>query len=155
MRGGWFFFYGTLTEDHDNPVTRAVLPLFDGGQRASVRGRLRAVRTAEGWYPVLRAGAGRVVGRIYRAGPSFSARQLRLLDAYENVDPRYSGRSEYLRRTMHVRIAQGGWVMAQVYVHNRAWHPGLPVISGGDFAAFLRKRGLRALGSGVEGARRR
>ena len=66
VRGGWFFFYGTLTEDHDNPVTRAVLPLFDGGKRASVRGRLRAVRTAEGWYPVLRAGAGRVVGRVYR-----------------------------------------------------------------------------------------
>lgn len=155
MRSGWFFFYGTLTEDHDNPVTRQVMPLMQGGQRASVQGRLRAVRTRDGWYPVLRGGSGRAVGRIYRAGRGFSAKQLRLLDAYENFDPRCSGRSEYRRRALRVRIARGGWVMAQVYVHNRAWHAGLPVIAGGDFAAFLRKRGLRALGSGVEGARRR
>ncbi|MBB4613278.1 gamma-glutamylcyclotransferase family protein [Novosphingobium taihuense] len=155
MRGVWFFFYGTLTGDHDNPVAQQVMPLMQGGQCASLRGRLRAVRTGDGWYPVFQQGAGRVVGRIYRSGRSFSARQLRLLDAYENFDPRSSARSEYLRKALRVRIASGGWVMAQVYVHNRAWHPGLPVIAGGDFAAFLRNRRLRALGAGLEGARRR
>lgn len=146
MHGGWFFFYGTLTEDHENPVTRKVMPLLCGGQRASVRGRLRAVRTAEGWYPVLRGGSGRVTGRLYRAGRGFCAKQLRMLDAYENCDPRCIARSEYFRRMLRVRIARGGWVMAQVYVHNRAWHAGLPVIASGDFASFLRKRGLRAFG---------
>ncbi|MFN3457978.1 MAG: gamma-glutamylcyclotransferase family protein [Novosphingobium sp.] len=155
MRGSWFFFYGTLTEDHDNPVTRRVLPFLEGGQRASVRGRLRAVRTPDGWYPVLLAGPGRVAGRIYRAGRDFSAKQLRLLDAYENFHLRQPGRSEYLRRAMRVRIAHGGTVMAHVYVHNRPWHPGLPVIAGGDFATFLARRRVLALGSGLDGARRR
>lgn len=155
MRGSWFFFYGTMTEEHDNPVTRQVLPFLKGGQRASVRGRLRAVRTRDGWYPVLRSGPGRVAGRVYRTGPNFSTKQLRLLDAYENFDLRQPGRSEYLRRTLRVRIARGGTVLAHVYVHNRPWHPGLPVIAGGDFAGFLVSRRVRALGSGLDGARRR
>lgn len=155
MRGGWFFFYGTLTEDHDNPITRQVLPFLEGGRPASVRGRLRAVRTRDGWYPVLRTGPGWVAGRLYRMGVNFSVKQLRLLDAYENFDPQRPRRSEYVRRPMQVRGIRSGAVMAQVYVHNRPWHPGLPIVAGGDFAAFLVRRRLRALGSGLEGARRR
>ncbi|MBF9150575.1 gamma-glutamylcyclotransferase family protein [Novosphingobium jiangmenense] len=155
MRGSWFFFYGTLTEDHDNPVTRRILPLLEGGKRASVQGCLRTVPTPDGWYPVLRGGPGRVAGRLYQAGPSFSLKHLRLLDAYEDCDPRRICRSEYVRRTIRVRTARGGSVMAQVYVYNRPWHPGLRVIAGGDFTAFLAKHHLRAFGSRLDGNRRR
>lgn len=56
---------------------------------------------------------------------------------------------------MRVRTARGGSVTAQVYVHNRPWHPGLRVIAGGDFAAFLAKHRLRAFGSGSDGTLRR
>ncbi|HQS69471.1 MAG TPA: hypothetical protein PLM58_07565, partial [Novosphingobium sp.] len=51
MHRTWFFFYGTLSEDHDNPVNHAMLPLMEGSWRATVRGALRAVRGTDGWYP--------------------------------------------------------------------------------------------------------
>jgi gamma-glutamylcyclotransferase (GGCT)/AIG2-like uncharacterized protein YtfP len=144
MRSPWFFFYGTLSEDCDNPITRAILPLMRGGRRGSVRGSLRGVRTALGWYPVLANGFGRVRGRLYRAGPRFAARHLRALDAYEALDPQRLVKSEYRRRVVRVRIYGGGFVMAQAYCHNRPAHAGLPVIPGGDFALFLSRRRLRA-----------
>lgn len=143
----WFFFYGTLSEDHDNPATRALKPMLQGGWRATVRGSLRAVRSVEGWYPVLCSGRTRVAGRLYRKGPRFCARDMRTLDTYEAYHRRCRARSEYVRRAIRVRIRHGGWVMAQAYVYNRPRHPGLPIITGGDFTAFQRKRGLHAFGS--------
>ncbi|MCX7284693.1 MAG: gamma-glutamylcyclotransferase [Novosphingobium sp.] len=155
MRRAWFFFYGTLTEDHDNPVARRIAPIMQHGLRATVAGSLRAVRCAHGWYPVLGSGAGRVAGRLYRAGTQFCARDLRRMDAYEAFDPRRKGRSEYVRRPLRVRILRKGWVMAQVYVCNRPVHAGLPIIAGGDFAAFLKRRGLRAFNPGERADRPR
>ncbi len=143
MHRPWFFFYGTLSEDHDNAVTRKLLPLLAGGRQADVRGALRAVRCADGWYPVLSAGTGRVKGRIYRARRHFGARELRWLDRYEDFDRRKPAQSEYVRRTVRVRIVGKGWVTALVYVYNRPCHPGLRVIPDGDFTAFQRRRRLR------------
>lgn len=155
-----FFFYGTLTHAHDNPVTRAVLPLLGPARRGWVRGRLHAVRHGEGWYPVLTPapagrGFGRVSGYVYDSGPGFTRAALRLLDAYENCDPRRPARSEYLRRTMIVHIPGQGTVRADVYLFNRPLHAGLRAIPGGDFTAFIAARHLPALGSGRAGARRR
>lgn len=143
-----FFFYGTLTHEHDNPMTRRVLPLLGNGRRAWVRGVLHAVPHGAGWYPVLRSGGGRVWGWLYEAGPDFGPAALRLLDAYEAYDPRRPARSEYVRRTVRVRC--GGWVgRAQAYAHNRPVHAGMPRIAGGDFAAFVAARRRMALGAGV------
>lgn len=147
MGGRWFFFYGTLTQDHDNALTRAILPLLVRRQRAFVRGRLLAVRSPQGWYPVLCVGSGWVAGRLYRAGPRFAARHLRLLDAYEECDRHRPARSEYRRLNLRVRVAGGGTVTAQAYRHNRAAHAGLGVIPDGDFGAFVARRGLRAFRS--------
>lgn len=159
-----FFFYGTLTHAHDNPVTRAVLPLLGPARRGWVRGRLHAVRHGEGWYPVLTPASagglsgpasGRVFGYVYDSGPRFTRATLRLLDAYENCDPRRPARSEYRRRTVTVHVPGQGIVRADAYLFNRPLHPGLCPIPGGDFAAFIAARGLSALGSGSAGARRR
>lgn len=147
MCGRWFFFYGTLAHDHDNALTRIVMPFLDGGHRAHVCGRLRTVRTASGWYPVLCAGRGRVAGRLYRAGRGFGARHLRLLDAYEDFDARCTARSEYVRRMVRVTAAGRGAVTAQAYCYNRPVHPGLRIISGGDFAAYAVRMGLRVFGA--------
>ena len=147
VRGRWFFFYGTLAQDHDNALTRAIRPLLIGGRRATVRGRLWAMRAAGGWYPALRRGRGTVWGRLYRAGPCFSTRHMRLLDAYEDHDPRRPARSEYRRREVRVRVAGGGSVMAMAYIYNHPVHAGLRVIAGGDFAAFIVRHGLRAFGA--------
>lgn len=141
-----FFFYGTLTHEHDNALTRVILPLLGPGQRASVRGRLHAVRDAEGWYPVLTAGRGEVHGWLYEAGPGFGPRALRMLDAYEAFDPRRPAVSEYLRRAVQVRLAGGGTARAQVYRYNRPLHSGLRAVPCGDFTGFAAAHGLHAFG---------
>lgn len=146
MRATWFFFYGTLTEDHDNPLNRAILPLLEGAGEASVRGRLLAVRTPQGCYPALRPSAGRVHGQLYRAGPQFRSTHLRLLDRYELYDPVRPSRSEYRRSVTPVRPARGGTRRAHVYWHIGALHQGLRRIASGNFAAFARRAGLRVFG---------
>ncbi|MBB3861498.1 gamma-glutamylcyclotransferase (GGCT)/AIG2-like uncharacterized protein YtfP [Novosphingobium hassiacum] len=143
MRGRWFFFYGTLTQDHDNAMTRVLLPLLEGGRRAFVCGQLRAVRAPQGWYPVLCAGRGQVAGRVYR----LPQRVARLLDAYEEFDPRRRSRSEYVRRSLRVRIAGKGQVRAHAYRYNRPLHTGLRIIPSGDFAAYVTRHRLKAFGS--------
>jgi gamma-glutamylcyclotransferase (GGCT)/AIG2-like uncharacterized protein YtfP len=151
-----FFFYGTLTHAHDNPVTRAVLPLLGParrlGTRPAARGapRRRLVSGADA-----RSVSGRVFGYVYDSGPRFTRATLRLLDSYENCDPRRPARSEYRRRTVTVHVPGQGTVRADAYLFNRPLHPGLCPIPGGDFAAFIAARGLSALGSGRAGARRR
>lgn len=148
-----FFFYGTLTHEHDNPVTRRVLPLLGPGRRGWVRGTIHAVPQGGRWYPVLRAGRDRVWGWVYETGPRFDRAALRLLDAWEIYDSRRPARSEYLRRS--VRVICGGRVTrAQAYLHNRPLHPGMPRIAGGDFAAFVAARRKRALGAGGASATR-
>lgn len=147
MRGRWFFFYGTLAHDHHNDLTRAIMPVLEGGQRACVRGQLRAVRAAGGWYPILCAGQGRVIGRLYRAGRRFGAKHLGMLDAYEDFDARRADRSEYRRQPVWVRIAGGSGIMAQVYGYNRPVHGGLRIIPGGDFAAYAARAGLVVFGA--------
>jgi gamma-glutamylcyclotransferase (GGCT)/AIG2-like uncharacterized protein YtfP len=143
-----FFFYGTLTHEHDNPVTRRVLPLLGPGRRGWVRGTIHAVPQGGRWYPVLRRGRGRVWGWLYEAGPRFDRATLRLLDAWEVYDPRRPDRSEYLRRP--VRVCCGGRIaMAQAYVHNRPLHAGMRRITGGDFATFVKARRGKPLGAGA------
>jgi gamma-glutamylcyclotransferase (GGCT)/AIG2-like uncharacterized protein YtfP len=153
-----FFFYGTLTHEHDNAVTRAVLPLLRRIGPAAVRGRVLAVARGTGWYPVLHQGRGGGVGGgggggegwvhgwVYAAGPRFHRRALRLLDAWEDADARRPGRSEYVRVEVNVRIGRRV-VRAQAYRHNRPAHPGLKPIAGGSFAAFLSRCGRRAVGT--------
>lgn len=131
------FFYGTLTHQHDNPITRRVMPLLRCGQAGWVRGALHAVTVPGGCYPVLGSGRGWVRGWVYETGPDFSAATLRLLDSYECYSPRNPARSDYLRRQVSVRLSEGGHCAAQAYIGNRPRHGGLKRIASGDFAAWV------------------
>lgn len=147
MRGRWFFFYGTLTHDNANALTRTIMPVLAGGLRGFVHGRMRGVHTPQGCYPVLGGGNGRVSGRLYRAEQGFRPEHLRAMDAYEGFDFRRPSRSEYVRQAVRVTVAGGGWVMAQAYRYNRPIHPGLRIIPGGDFTAFAKRHRLRVFGT--------
>ncbi|MCH7629370.1 gamma-glutamylcyclotransferase family protein [Novosphingobium percolationis] len=138
MRGRLFFFYGTLTHDHDNAMTRAVLPLLRPVGRAAARGVVLAVRDPQGWYPVLRPGGGEARGWLYAAGPGFGPRALRLLDAYETADRR-PGQREYRRQVIGVRLGRRA-VRAQAYVHAVPAHGGMLRVHRGDFAGFVAQR---------------
>jgi len=131
------FFYGTLTHHHDNPITRRVMPLLHRGQPGWVRGTLYAVTGPRGCYPVLGSGRGWVRGWVYETAPGFGAATLRLLDDYEGYRPQRPARSEYLRRSVTVRLAGGGRCTAQAYLGSRPPHAGLKPIASGDFAAWV------------------
>lgn len=144
MKARWFFFYGTLMDDHDNPLTRRILPLMSLGETGIVQGKLLAVRDPRGWYPLLVHGRGQVLGRLYRAGPRFSERAIHLMDAYERYDPRAPARSEYVRKSISVRRAGSRIVRAEAYIARCALRSGMPVIASGSFTAFLKQRRLKA-----------
>lgn len=143
-----FFFYGTLTHRHANPVTRAVLPFLGEGRPASVAGSLYAVGTPDGWYPALVDGPGRVHGWLYRAGARFDAAVLARLDGYEAYLPHHPRGSEYLRRRSPVRLARGGTMLAHAYRWNRRVDSAMIHLPGGDFTRWLRALALPALSSG-------
>lgn len=135
------FFYGTLTHQHDNPITRQVMPLLHSGRAGWVRGVLHAVVVPGGVYPVLHSGRGWVRGWVYETGPEFTLATMRLLDAYECYFPQDRARSEYLRQTVKVRLAGGARRTAEAYVSNRPRHTGLKRIASGDFIAWVARNG--------------
>ncbi len=155
------FFYGTLTHEHDNPATRAVLPLLRCLGRASMRGALHVIHDPGGWYPVLTPGQcrsnspsnsqARVWGWLYEAGPGFGRAALQELDNWEWFAPRRPFASEFVRRQVHVTCGKR-LIGAQAYCFNRAVHPGLRAVPGGDFSAFIARRSNASRSSAAFGA---
>ena len=146
MRGRLFFFYGTLTHEHDNPASAAAMGLMTLVGRGAVRGSLLVVAHQAGWYPVLdRRGRDWVRGWLYRAGGRFDRSALVRLDRYEEADRRWP---EYRRQRVRVRIG-GRIVAAEAYVHARPVHAGMKRVASGDFAAFVGRCAARSFGSGT------
>ena len=112
-------FYGTLSRGHENPAAQAAAAALDPGRPATVTGALQIIETAQGCYPVLAPGKGRVHGWLHRPRPTFDAQTLALLDAYEECRPRRMQGSDYARRKMVVRLKRGGRVLAWVYCGTR------------------------------------
>ena len=140
-----FFFYGTLLDGSDNPVARDIHALLDPLGPAEVEGALHAVPDAQGWFPALLPGTGRVRGRLYQARAHFTPADLARMDAYEDFDPAGPGSSLYLRQEM--AVMPGGH--AQVYVFNQPLPVEAQRIVHGDFRLWLEEchlpqfRGLR------------
>ncbi len=139
------FFYGTLTHEHDNALTRLILPrLGTRARRGWVRGTLRLIPDPDGVYPVLVPGAGRVWGWAYGECRPVPRAMLAALDDWEQYDPQRPRRGEYRRAAVIVHT-RGGPVRAQAYLPNRRAHPGLAPVPGGDFAAHAAARKLGVL----------
>lgn len=137
-----FFFYGTLSHASGTAIAHSVLARMTAPRRTWVRGRLFAVRERAGWYPVLVPGRGHVFGFMHRAAKGFSHATLRQMDAWEAFDPRAPHRSDYVRRP----VRTGTGLVAQVYCWNRPVGVRMRPVPGGDFAAFVGKRGLPVYG---------
>lgn len=140
------FFYGTLTHEHDNPATRAVMPLLRCLGRASTPGALYVIQDPCGWYPVLASGHGRVRGWLYETRPEFGRAALRMLDEWEWFFPPRPFASEFVRRRVTVTNGRLRF-SAQTYCFNRAVHSGLRAVPGGDFGVFIARRRAAAFGA--------
>ena len=144
-----FFFYGTLMAGSGNAVARGVHARLSAGVAATVAGRLYGIADPAGWYPALAWGAGGAVrGFVHEAGAGFSEVDLAVLDGWEGYAAEAPETSEYRRCEVAVTLADGARVMAQAYVWAGALPEGAEAIVGGDFAAFLRQRGVKAFGGG-------
>lgn len=142
----YFFFYGTLIQGLDCPVSRALRGALAPCGPAWLRGALFAIDDPGGWYPALLPGCDRVRGQLYRRTSRFDARALARLDLYEGYDLRRPARSAYLRRSVKVRRASGGAVRAQVYVFNARLPDDAIRLDGGDFPRWLLRTGYRPYG---------
>ena len=132
------FFYGTLMAGSGNAVARGVHGRLLPGVAGTVAGRVYGIADPGGWYPALVMGEGVVRGFVHEAAPDFTEADLAALDGYEGA--------EYRRCAVEVVLGDGARVMAQAYVWMGPLPEGAVVIAGGDFAAFIAERGLRACG---------
>lgn len=142
-----FFFYGTLIAGSSNPVAQAVHARLRDLGPARIPGRLHAVADPDGCYPVLSAGKGTVRGRLYEATAEFTAADLAMLDQWEEFDPADRTGSLYLRETIGAIREDGSRTPAAVYRYNRPLPPDAEPIAGGDFIAWLLRRGFDPYGT--------
>ncbi|MHB8975931.1 MAG: gamma-glutamylcyclotransferase family protein [Trichloromonadaceae bacterium] len=123
------FVYGTLRPGEEN------YPHFLAGRTAAelpgtVAGELFFV--VDGGYPYLAPGKGRVHGELVELDPHCYRATLESLDALEEYHPQDERHSVYLRRTTHVRLADGSERPAWVYYWNVPTRRGVKITSG-DF----------------------
>jgi gamma-glutamylcyclotransferase (GGCT)/AIG2-like uncharacterized protein YtfP len=132
-----FFFYGTLIAGSGNPVEKSAHAKLRPAGPAAARGRVYAVRDAQGWYPALVPGAGCVRGMLYEAAAQFGKDDLARLDAYEDCDNADPGGSLYLRREISICADHRCTMSAQAYLFNRPLPANARRIPEGDFRAWL------------------
>jgi gamma-glutamylcyclotransferase (GGCT)/AIG2-like uncharacterized protein YtfP len=142
-----FFFYGTLIAGSDNLLAAAAHTLLRDCGPALARGALHAVEDAEGWYPVLLSGASLVHGRLYETIPGFGEAELAAIDAWEDFDPADPAGSPYVRGTIVVADAAGGFHEAHAYTYNRPLPPSAQPIADGDSRAWIAREGLKPYGA--------
>lgn len=123
------FVYGTLRPGEEN------YPHYLAGHTAAelpgtVAGELFFV--ADGGYPYLAPGKGRVHGELVELKPHLYRATLESLDALEEYHPRDERHSVYLRTTTRVRLADGSERLAWVYFWNMSARCGVKIACG-DF----------------------
>ncbi|QNN22122.1 gamma-glutamylcyclotransferase [Planctomycetales bacterium ZRK34] len=143
METTYLFVYGTLRKDGGHAMGRWMGPHCDFVGAGWCAGRIyRVPRHPDGigrpddvGYPGLiiddaeRPG---VLGDVFRVRQAQAV--MGQLDEYELCGDKYGDEAEYTRELREIRLADGGLVMAWVYVYNKPVE-GLEWIQSGDFLA--------------------
>ena len=124
-----------------------LIGLLSHARPATVSGKLYVVPDPRGHYPIMiAAGAGeRVHGMVLTPGPRFGVAELAEFDAFEGFDPRNPDGSDYVRRTLVVKLSDGSAIDADAYRWNRAIGGDCFSIAHGDFARYLAESGANPL----------
>lgn len=131
------FFYGVLRPDLASGRMAELVALLGPAVPASVEGDLFAVASADGHYPVMVAGPGRVHGTLLPLRSGFSPAHLAELDRFEGDD--------YRRCPVRALLADGSESTADSYLWCRPVAPDLIAIPHGDFARYLAESGATPL----------
>ncbi|MDE2380188.1 gamma-glutamylcyclotransferase family protein [Bradyrhizobium sp.] len=129
MTSDRLFVYGTLMRGFDHPMARLLSGHADFLGEATCRGRLHLVKHYPGL--VLSDEAADIVhGELFRLHTPEEL--LREFDMYEACGEGFPEPTEYLRRLVEVRLADGAAEQAWTYVYN--WPvTDLPRIESGRF----------------------
>lgn len=123
------FVYGTLMRGFDHPMARLLSAHADFIGSATCRGRLFLVKHYPGLLPS-DSTSDTVHGELYRLRTPDEL--LREFDMYEACGEGFPEPTEYLRRLIDVRLADGATARAWTYIYN--WPvTGLPRIESGRF----------------------
>lgn len=129
MERQFLFVYGTLRRKGGGRMHRLLARHGTFVGEASYQGRLYRIAHYPGVVPSDDP-ADRVRGEIYRLRRPASL--LPRLDAYERCGPGFRRPTEYVRRSLEIRLAGGGSLSAWVYLYNLPV-AGLRRVPGGDF----------------------
>ena len=129
MTSDRLFVYGTLMRGFDHPMARLLAAHADFLGEATCRGRLYLVKHYPGL--LLSDEASDIVhGELFRLRTPEEL--LREFDMYEACGEGFPEPTEYLRKLVEVRLADGAAGQAWTYVYN--WPvTELPVIASGRF----------------------
>jgi len=139
-----FFFYGTLIAGSGNSAEQEAHARLRLVGQASVNGALWAIPDADGWYPALVPGPGRVHGVLYAAADGFGPEDLARLDAWEDFRPENPAESLYVRVEVQAFDAAGASFSAQAYCFQQPLPERARAIADGDFPAWLTAHGYSA-----------
>lgn len=121
------FVYGTLRPGEKNYAhflaARTVKTLS-----ATAEGRLYYV--ADGGYPYVEPGPGRVVGELVYLDPCHYDQTLQEIDDLEEYNPDDEAHSVYLRRRTRVTLIDGSRTSAWIYYWNYPELTGVSIVSG-------------------------
>ena len=126
----YIFVYGTLMRPFPAQARLGVEHMLEYVGPDAVPGRLHDL----GSYPGLKPGEGLARGQVFRI---LDPQVLDILDGFEACRPGRPEESEYSRELWPLRERPG---RAWVYVFNRPVD-GLPLIPGGDWAAYQAREG--------------
>tara|TARA_Y100000991_G_scaffold110390_1_gene83155 strand:- start:162 stop:581 length:420 start_codon:yes stop_codon:yes gene_type:complete len=134
------FVYGVLIRELARGHAAELVAGLGQGMRAKAKGRLFALESAGGWYPVLLPDpdGGEVRGFLHEA----DAVDWAAMDAFENAHE--GPDAEYVRREIEVTSADGARTRAFAYCYARGIPVDVEPIPDGDFAAWLRDTGRTA-----------
>ena len=136
------FVYGVLIRELARGHAANLIERLGPGRSATVRGRLFALETDSGWYPVLLPdpGGDEVHGYLHDAGGV----DWEAMDAFENAQG--GPEAEYVRREIEVGRADGPVTSAFAYCYARTLPAHAQPVPQGDFASWLRDTGRTAFG---------
>lgn len=135
------FFYGVLIGKLASREIRRMLAGIGPGRPASASGRLFAVTSPEGCYPVMVPGRGIVRGMLHEARRV----DVELLDAFEHFFPDAPEQSEYVRQAISVRAYGRSNIAAEAYIYGCPVTGRLKRIGHGDFARWLNETDNRPI----------
>lgn len=131
----FIFVYGTLRKKFDHPIHHSLSGNSEYLGKAFFRGILYEVGTFPGAVSASDSER-RIVGELYQIHDT--SKLLPVLDHYEGYHARFPSKSLFIRKKQKVKLKNGKFVQAWIYLYNRSVE-NLSEITSGDYVSYCGK----------------